>query len=446
MRSSLSASMSRLALEVEPLNAPALVMAAFGEKSHQHHQNCCINDVSSNNCWKLGHSSSCHTGCEKEDGNIDPSLLLACLNAASESSSLQQSFRGESVDSGVVLQSPSGVRYLARNGSIAGVSSNAFNRASNKGTKSSNGNDVSVTVGANTMLTISNAADKMPAGLRRSRSGLPMLGTSGLMTMPIDKSNYHKSNNHSSIYTSSLPKHGLKNNTTPNKKRNRISTVYLQGNSPSRNVEQNIKSIGCEPLVKKFHPKSAVNTITNLKEGLERSDSLVTIMGATVCSSMTATENEQMRCNCAEKVTVNGQHLHCPSTKDGRHPLAHCQHKDENVLPPPQPPPKDYPEENDSVQYSPSVGQVKKGRRPIIDEDEVFRFDPTFHSALATDCQHYQPVLVDRSTNTSNRITPVSMASNPDSNDIADDYAINNNFSASNSESSQTQPNSLIII
>ena len=201
-----------------------------------------------------------------------------------------------------------------------------------------------------------------------------------------------------------------------------------------------------EPLVKKFHPKSAVNTITNLKEGLERSDSLVTIMGATVCSSMTATENEQMRCNCAEKVTVNGQHLHCPSTKDGRHPLAHCQHKDENVLPPPQPPPKDYPEENDSVQYSPSVGQVKKGRRPIIDEDEVFRFDPTFHSALATDCQHYQPVLVDRSTNTSNRITPVSMASNPDSNDIADDYAINNNFSASNSESSQTQPNSLIII
>ena len=448
MRTSLSASMSRLALEVEPLNAPALVMAALGDKDNQHHQNCCINDASSNNCWRTGHENKYSTGCEKEGANINPSLLLACLNAASESSSVQQSYRGESVDSGVVLQSPSGARYVARNGSIAGVSSNGFIRASHKGENSVAGNDVSVTVGANTMLTISNTADKMPAGLRRSRSGLPMLGMSGLMTMPLDKSNYPKTVNQSSIYTSSLPKHGIKSNNTPSKKRNRISTVYLQGNSPNRSSDQNVKSIGCETLEKKFQQKAVKNSVTKFKEGLERSDSLVTVMGATVCSSMPSTENDQLHCNCQEKVTVNGQHLHCPSTSDGRHPLSHCQHQEDNYMPPPQLPPKDYPDEYDSVQYSPSLHQVVNGkeRRPIRDEDEVFRFDPTFHSALANDCQHYQPVLVDRSTNTSNRITPVSMESNHENNDVADDYAIRNNFSASNSEASQTQPNSLIII
>ena len=434
MRTSLSASMSRLALEVEPLNAPALVMAALGDKNSHHHQNCCINDASSSNCWKMGHGNK---GCATGEENFDPSLLLACLNAASESSSLHQSFRGESVDSGVVLQSPSGVRYLGRNISNAGVTTRRDN--------SSVSNDVSVTVGANTMLTISNTADKMPAGLRRSRSGLPMLGTSGLMTIPLDKSNHQRSSNHSSIYTSSLPKHGIKNNTSPSKKRNRISTVYLQGNSPSRNVDQNVKSNGCETIVKKFQRKAAGKQIAHLKEGLERSDSLVTVMGATVCSSMTTNENDQLNCNCEEKVTVNGQHLHCPSTTDGRHPLAHCQHKEDSYLPPLLPP-KDYPEQNDSVQYSPSSISNGRERRPIRDEDEVFRFDPNFHSALASDCQHYQPFLVDRSTNTSNRITPVSMESNPDNNDIADDYAIRNNFSASNSEASQTQPNSLIII
>ena len=224
--------------------------------------------------------------------------------------------------------------------------------------------------------------------------------------------------------------------------------MYLQGNSPSRNADQNVRNIGCETVVKKFQQKTAKNPIHKLKEGLERSDSLVTVMGATVSSSMPVTENDQLHCNCEEKVTVNGQHLHCPSTSDGRHPLAHCKHQDENYLPPPLLPPKDYPEENNSVQYSPSFQQItnSRERRQIRAEDEVFRFDPSFHSALANEYQHYQPVLVDRSTNTSNRITPVSMESNPDNNDVADDYAIRNNFSASNSEASQTQPNSLIII
>ena len=92
------------------------------------------------------------------------------------------------------------------------------------------------------------------------------------------------------------------------------------------------------------------------------------------------------------------------------------------------------------------MGKTKE-RRPIRDEDEVFRFDPNFHSALTNDFhQHYQPMLIDRSTNTSNRLTPVSVNSNSEHDVVGDDYATNNNFSASNSEASQTQPNSLIII
>merc|ERR1719510_346351 len=189
--------------------------------------------------------------------------------------------------------------------------------------------------------------------------------------------------------------------------------------------------------------------MVKLKEGLERSDSLVTIMGATVCNSISSNASDHMHCNCEEKVTVNGQHLHCPTTKDGRHPLANPV-KIDTYSNPPKPPPVDYPEEQESVQYVPSsldLTETSKERRPIRDEDEVFRFDANFHSALVNDFQHYQPILIDRSTNTSNRITPVSVNSNDRENNVlADDYAINNNFSASNSEASQTQPNSLIII
>ena len=144
MRSSLSASMSRLALEVEPLNAPALVMAATnGGSHHQHH--CCNNCMPPHGCCE-------HIGGRCTIANINPSLVLACLNAASESSSLQQSFRGESVDSGVAFSSPVGTHCSGRNYSTSG-----FVRGANNGTNSSFVNDVSVTVGANTMLTISNA-------------------------------------------------------------------------------------------------------------------------------------------------------------------------------------------------------------------------------------------------------------------------------------------------
>ena len=414
--------MSRLALEVEPLNAPALVMAALNAGSQHDHHNC---------------------------GNVDPSLVLACLNAASESSSLQQSFRGESVDSGVVIQSPSGTRCLARN--CSNISSpSGFVRGVNVGTCNSGVSDVSVTVGANTMLTISNASEKMLSGLRRSRSGLPMLGTSGLMTIPLGKGSYHNLGQHPNTYTSTLPSQGMKNTSTANKKRNRISTVYLQGSSPSKNADQTLNTSGCETLMKQLLQKSAKNNILQVKDSiaLERSDSLVTIMGATICNPQENKTPDQMHCNCDEKVTVNGQHLHCPTTKDGRHPLANC---DEGKLygTPPKPPPVDYPEEHESVQYnSPSVDlrRKTKDRRPIRDEDEVFRFDPNFHSALTNDFQHYQPIFIDRSTNTSNRLTPVSVNSNSENDVVGDDYATNNNFSASNSEASQTQPNSLIII
>ena len=184
---------------------------------------------------------------------------------------------------------------------------------------------------------------------------------------------------------------------------------------------------------------------------LERSDSLVTVMGATIYDASSIYKPDQIHCNCEEKVTVNGQHLHCPTTKAGRHPLANSNEDDSIYAHPPKPPPVDYPQENDLHHtHSHSVDlkrNINKERRPIRGEDEVFRFDPNFHSALANDVQPYEPVLVDRSTNTSNRLTPVSVTStNPDKDVVGDDYATNNNFSASNSEASQTQPNSLIII
>ena len=343
-------------------------------------------------------------------------------------------------------------RCLARKGSNV-ISSNGFITASSN-TGRNDTNDVSVTVGANTMLTISNVNDRVSSssGLRRSRSGLPMLGTSGLMTLPHEKSSFSNiAQKQSNTYTSTLPSNrGAKSNLTLNKKRNRISTVYLQGNSPSRNVDQNVNSPVCDTF-KIRQKSSASNTMVRLKEGLERSDSLVTIMGATVNTTATgANPSDQTQCNCEEKVTVNGQHLHCPSTKDGRHPLANYEASDVYSTYPPRPPPIDYPAaDSDSAPYSPSIDlrELPKERRQIRDEDEVFRFDPSFHSALANDFQNYQPVLVDRSTNTSNRVTPVSINSNPEDNTIvADNYTINNNFSASNSEASQTQPNSLIII
>ena len=119
---------------------------------------------------------------------------------------------------------------------------------------------MTVTGSGNTMLTIASS----DVSKRASRGG-PRLGTSVLCgTSP-----------------------GVK------KPRNKISTVYLQTATDL--------------------PKLASQS------QLERSDSMVTVMGSTV---RTAVSNNNASCKCQEVVTVNGQHLHCPDSLMGRHPLA----------------------------------------------------------------------------------------------------------------------------
>ena len=201
MRLSLSTSMSRLALS-EPLNSPALVLAAISKASG-------IDDPQGVVCQSA----------------LDTSLVWAALNAASVSSAV---------------------------------------KSTKKKKRRTATEDVSVTVtgSGNTMLTIA-----ATAAAARTRGG-PLLGTSVLCggTSP-----------------------GVK------KTRNKISTVYLQT---------------ATDLAPKLPPSQSQ---------LERSDSMVTVMGSTV---RTAVSSNNASCKCQEVVTVNGQHLHCPDSLMGRHPLA----------------------------------------------------------------------------------------------------------------------------
>ena len=127
--------------------------------------------------------------------------------------------------------------------------------AASKSSSSSKTSDVSVTIGANTKLTISPEFEqghgKRSGQLRRSRSGLPVLGTTA-----------------------------LQRNESPSKKvtqRNKISTVYLNS------------------LTGVSSPTSVPH-----RNRVARSESIVTVSGV----------SQRRVCECTERVTVNGQH-HC---------------------------------------------------------------------------------------------------------------------------------------
>ena len=127
--------------------------------------------------------------------------------------------------------------------------------AASKSSSSSKTSDVSVTIGANTKLTISpdfeQGSGKRSGQLRRSRSGLPVLGTTA-----------------------------LQRTESPSKKvtqRNKISTVYLNS------------------LTGVSSPTSVPH-----RNRVARSESIVTVSGV----------SQRRVCECTERVTVNGQH-HC---------------------------------------------------------------------------------------------------------------------------------------
>lgn len=190
-----SLSLSRMP-PTEPLVAPSLVLAA---------------------CLEYG------VPLGDFDGDfVDASFVLSCLNAASRSSAFEE------------MSSPN-VR------------------------SSSQPPDVSVTIGANTKLTITPDLEpsqvRRSGQLRRSRSGLPVLGTSV-----------------------------LQRTESPSKRltqRNKISTVYL-------------------------NPTSSPSTRAS-RSRLTRSESIVTVSGSL----------QRSACECTERVTVNGQH-HCCENSLGR--------------------------------------------------------------------------------------------------------------------------------
>ena len=135
--------------------------------------------------------------------------------------------------------------------------------------------DVTVTVGANTKLTIGSPSSKNQSrnsNLRRSRSGLPVLGATAAIL------NTNSSPNKSVGSACGSPVKPLRS-ISPLKKRNKISTVYLDT---------------CQD----FSRPSPKRVRTS---ELSRSGSIVTVMGS---------QPSGIKCDCNERVTVNGQH-HC---------------------------------------------------------------------------------------------------------------------------------------
>ncbi len=169
---------STLALAWPPLSAPSLVMEACG-----------IRRRSVSNDAFFGARDT-----------VDAEQILACLNAASENhnfASLQQQQQ---------LRVPPMLRTSA-NGS------------------NSNG-AVSITIGASTSITIApNSSTTGPRSLARVRSGMPLLGTSGLV---------NQSSSQSSSSAASTPTKPSRNASSSASSRSKISTVYLDSNRVTR--------------------------------------------------------------------------------------------------------------------------------------------------------------------------------------------------------------------
>lgn len=236
------ASKSSLALaEASPLHAPKLVIDACRRTGSTHHL-ACVDEMEREQLQQKQQARR-----KSEDSAVDPRLILDCLTAASHSSSFAG---GVSLTHTTSQQEAHAHSLPARPGALL---------SPNSGPNS----DVSITIGTNTKLTITPTAsrgarlsDQSP---RRSRSGLPVLGTAGL-TSP-----HHKGKGHA-----------VRSPSTAS--RSRISTVYL---SRDRSL-----------------PRSLHGT------AVARSESSVTLFGAAPPAS------EPPSC-CSERVTVNGQHYHC---------------------------------------------------------------------------------------------------------------------------------------
>jgi len=133
---------------------------------------------------------------------------------------------------------------------------------------------VTVSVGDNSMLTIgspdtsSNSSSRL-SNLRRSRSGLPVLGMNALRPSPVKP---------------------MRSSMTASNIRTKISTVYLT-EAPTAVEDSKL----LQPNYVESTAKSRGTAVIN------RSSSIVTVMGS---------KPSGIKCECTERVTVNGQH-HC---------------------------------------------------------------------------------------------------------------------------------------
>merc|ERR1719510_2344183 len=118
------------------------------------------------------------------------------------------------------------------------------------------------------------------SNLRRSRSGLPVLGTTALNNSPVKP-----------LRTSAVT-------SSTSLQRSKISTVYLEDSAAA------VAVAGTGSGGTNTTERSATAGTTRsspAKRFLERSGSVVTVMGS---------QPSGIKCDCTERVTVNGQH-HC---------------------------------------------------------------------------------------------------------------------------------------
>merc|ERR1719510_2698491 len=121
------------------------------------------------------------------------------------------------------------------------------------------------------------------SNLRRSRSGLPVLGTTALNNSPVKP-----------LRTSAVT-------SSTSLQRSKISTVYLEDSAAAAGIPAGTSSVGTTITE---HSGTSTGTKTRsspTKRFLERSGSVVTVMGS---------QPSGVKCDCTERVTVNGQH-HC---------------------------------------------------------------------------------------------------------------------------------------
>ena len=128
-----------------------------------------------------------------------------------------------------------------------------------------------------------NQQNAKSSNLRRSRSGLPVLGTTALNNSPVKP-----------LRTSAVT-------SSTSLQRSKISTVYLEDSAAAAGVSAGTSSVGTTITERSGTSTGTKTRSSPTKRFLERSGSVVTVMGS---------QPSGVKCDCTERVTVNGQH-HC---------------------------------------------------------------------------------------------------------------------------------------